>query len=66
MAKKSHSYSLKGDYYHEKMIVVEYDKKTEERNYYSLNDILTKFDGRPISITIKEVDLVQTVKMLEE
>jgi uncharacterized protein YwbE len=66
MAKKVHSYSLKGDYNHETMIVAEYDKKTEKTTYYSLKDILSKFDGKPFSVTIKEQDAVQSVEQPEE
>lgn len=62
MAKKVHSYSLKGDYNHEKQVVAEYDKKTEKTTYYSLKDILSEFNGRPISITVKEEDSVQALE----
>nr|WP_082970882.1 YonK family protein [Mycobacterium sp. E3298] len=61
MAKKVHAYQLKGDYYHQKQVVAEYDKKTESTSYYSLVDILKNFDGRPISITIKEEDAVESL-----
>jgi len=61
MAKKVHQYSLKGDYYHDKQVIAEFDKKTEETEYYSLQDILGKFDGKPITISIREEDVVPTV-----
>lgn len=66
MAKKVHSYSLKGDYTHDTMIVAEYDKKTEMTTHYSLKDILSEFNGRAFSITIKEEDKVQSVEQPEE
>ncbi|MCM3274307.1 YonK family protein [Paenibacillus elgii] len=62
MAKKVHAYSLKGEYYHDQMVVAEYDKKTEETTYYSLKDILAEFDGKSFSITLKEEDEVPSVK----
>lgn len=61
MAKKVHAYSLKGEYFHEKMVVSEYDKKTEVTSYYSLADILSEFNGRAISVTIKEEDEVPSL-----
>jgi len=61
MAKKVHGYALKGDYYHSKMVIAEFDKKSEETSYYSLKDILKNFDGRYISIVIKEEDSVPSV-----
>lgn len=66
MAKKVHSYSLKGDYTHDTMIVAEYDKKSETTTYYSLKDILSQFDNKSFSITIKEEDKVQSVEQPEE
>lgn len=62
MAKKTHGYSFKGDYYHDKQVVAELDKKTEEWSYYSLIDILKEFDQKTISITIKEEDEVPSVE----
>lgn len=62
MAKKVHAYSLKGDYYHSKMVIAEYDKKTETTSYYSLSDILAEFNERPISIVIKEEDSVPSLE----
>jgi hypothetical protein len=61
MAKKVHTYQLKGDYYHEHQVVAEYDKKTEEKTYYSLKDILADFDQKNITISIKEEDEVPSV-----
>lgn len=61
MAKKVHSYSLKGDYFHSKRVVAEYDKKTEETSYYSLDEILSEFNDKTISITIKEEDAVPSL-----
>lgn len=61
MAKKVHTYQLKGDYYHEQQVVAEYDKKTEEKTYYSLKDILADFDQKNITISIKEEDEVPSV-----
>jgi len=66
MAKKSHSYSLKGDYTHENMVVAEYDKKSDYTSYYSLKDILEKFDGKAFSVTIREEDAVQSIEQPEE
>ncbi|WP_010498363.1 YonK family protein [Paenibacillus elgii] len=62
MAKKVHAYSLKGEYYHEQMVVAEYDKKTEYTSYYSIKDILAEFNGKPLSITIKEEDDVPSIE----
>lgn len=66
MAKKTHQYSLKGNYDHERQIIAEYDKKTEETSRYSLVDLLKEFDGKEISITVKEEDFVATVDESEE
>ncbi|MFL1672467.1 YonK family protein [Paenibacillus dendritiformis] len=62
MAKKVHTYQLKGAYYHEKQVVEEYDKKTEETTYYSLRNILADFDQKNITISIKEEDEVPSVE----
>lgn len=62
MAKKTHSYQLKGDYYHDQQVIAEQDKKTEEWFYYSLKDILAEFDQKTISITIKEEDSIPSVE----
>lgn len=62
MAKKVHSYTLKGNYDHKTMVIAEYDKKTEETSYYSLNDILSEFDNKELSITVEEEDTVQPIE----
>jgi hypothetical protein len=62
MAKKVHAISLKGDYYHVKKVVAEYDKKSETTEYFNLDDILKEFDNKQISITIKEEDAIPSVE----
>lgn len=62
MAKKQNSISLKGDYYHQKQVIAEYDKKTEETTYYSLVDLLSGFDMKNIKISIVEEDAVPSVE----
>lgn len=61
MAKKVHAYSLKGTFDLKSMTIGEYDKKSETTTYYSLQDILTGFDGKEISWTVKEEDGVPAV-----
>lgn len=61
MAKKVHQINLKGDYYHSKQVVAEYDKKTEVTTYYSLYEILKDFDGKNILISIKEEEEVPSL-----
>lgn len=66
MAKKIHSYSFKGQYFHDEgMIIMEYDNKTDETRYYRLEDILKEFDESYISIVIKEESQVPSLKNME-
>ena len=62
MAKKVHAYSLRGDYYHNHQVIAEYDKKTEKTSYYKLSDILAQFDGKTITVVIKEEDGIPSLE----
>ena len=62
MAKKTHGYSLRGIYNHEKGVIAEYDKKTKATSYYSVKDILNNFHGKEITLTVSEHSSVPTVK----
>lgn len=52
MAKYVHSFSVKGELDAEELEIKEETKETIET--YSLQDILAQFDGKVVSIAIKE------------
>jgi len=62
MAKQTRNYQLKGDYYHDKQVIAEYDKRTETTTYYSVKEILEMFDGAEISITIAEQGVLPSIE----
>lgn len=63
MAKRVHSLSLKGLFLHDTGLIEEKEKNKEtketEVKYYKLYDLLQEFDGKQVSITIKEEDEVE-------
>ena len=54
MAKLTNQVSFKGDFSFLDMEITETDKKKEVIDTYDLNEYLKRFDGRTVSITIKE------------
>ncbi len=62
MAKISNSASFKGAFDHEEMTISEYNKQTEGFDVYDLAEYLQRFDGKEISLTIKEELPVETMQ----
>ncbi len=60
MAKKSMSYSFNGLFTVENFMIEE--TKKDETKYYNLLTYLREFDGKNVSITLKEDDEPKSVK----
>ncbi|TPG68912.1 hypothetical protein EEL31_10480 [Brevibacillus laterosporus] len=63
MAKRVHSLNLKGNFFHETGLIEEVTRNKETKEtailYYKLYDLLQDFDGKQVSITIKEEDEIE-------
>ncbi|WP_232699976.1 YonK family protein [Brevibacillus daliensis] len=63
MAKRVHSLSLEGKFSHEIGLSEEAVKNIDTKEtmilYYKLYDLLKEFDGKQVSITIKEEDEIE-------
>ncbi|RXZ78183.1 hypothetical protein EBB07_29450 [Paenibacillaceae bacterium] len=62
MAKRTHQVSFKGEFDFERMVIAEYDKKTENTSFYSIKDALKEFDGKILTLSAKEEDGVSSVE----
>jgi hypothetical protein len=60
MAKITNSVSFKGGFLYNQMTISEWNKQTEDWDVYSLNAYFERFDGKDISLSIKEDTIAPT------
>lgn len=60
MAKITNAVSFKGIFDHGTMRISEYDKKEDSWTTYSLSDFFSRFDGKEVTLNIKEDTLADS------